>query len=391
MAREDLKSYPFFFILYYLLYFSGFALYGVFIPIYLDSIHYSQAAIGFLISIGPVATVLGQPIWGAAGDRSKNKADILRIILLGIGLSVVLFGLSTNYFYLLIVMSALTFFQSALGPTSDAITLEYTENTGWKYGPIRASGTLGYAIMAAAAGIIIKNDMHLIFILYMLIIAFAAGSTFMFPRIPGHQSGKSKVSLFSLLKNREMFMLMLFVLVTHTFIGFYNTFFPIYFKHLGSGNALVGISVALAAVSELPFIFFGDRILEKLGVKRAIFGSVLLLSIRWLLMSFISNPYIILFLQVLHGPSLVFLLFSMVVYVSKKAPKELRSSGQALYAMVYSGLSRIIGSAFGGFLSDKFGIQSVFLTGAVVTAISLVVFKDLFRGTDEAEAEIETS
>ncbi len=384
MCSEGVKKYPYFFIIYYLLHFSGFALFGVFIPIYLDSINYSQAAIGFLISIGPVVTIIGQPVWGSAADRAKNKVNILRTILIGTVFSIIIFSLSTNYIYLIVAISILTFFQSALSPLSSAITLEYTERTGWKFGPIRVSGTLGYGIMAAIAGILLKNDMRVLFIMYVIVTILAVVSTYMFPRFPGHQTEKSKVPMFSLLKSKKILKLMLFVLITHTFICFYDTFFSIYFKSLGAGNTLVGLSVALSALSEIPFIFFGDKILEKLGAKRAISCATLLLGVRWLLLGFVTAPYIILLLQLLHGPALVFLTFSIIVYVNSEMPKELKASGQALYFMIYAGIAKIIGSALGGVLSDSIGVRNVFLIGFVMTVAAIAIFKNLFSNDDES-------
>lgn len=383
MKNTVLNQYPYYFWVYYFLFYAGFAITNIYIPIYLENINYSQSAIGLLLSVGPIATMLGQPLWGIAGDRAKNKVSVLRLLVAGITLSVAVFTLSANFIFLLVVITALTFFQSALPPTSDAITLEYLESSRWKYGPIRTAGTLGFIIVAILAGFMTKNSIGSIFILCIFLFLLTLIPTYMIPVIPGHLSKKSKLSLLTLLRNRKIMVIMFFVLITHSFIGFYNIFFPIFFKHLGSDNTLVGISLAVAAISEIPFVFWGDKLLDKFGTKRIIFGSTILLSLRWLLMYFANDTYSVLFIQLLHGPSMILLLISMVVYVSKTVPKELKVTGQTLYAMVNSGLSRIIGSALGGFLSDMLGIKYVFLIGAVMTIFSVIFFRNMFSENAE--------
>lgn len=142
----------------------GNAVYGTFLPVYLKHIGLSQASIATLLSFGPLVAILAQPIWGSIGDRSENKNKVLQMLLLGSAVSALLFPLSNTYVYLLLIICLTTFFQTSIYPLSDAITLEYLSQTKWAFGPIRLAGTIGFALMSVACGVIAQKHIDSIFI-----------------------------------------------------------------------------------------------------------------------------------------------------------------------------------------------------------------------------------
>ena len=216
------------------------AVYNTFIPIYLNNKGFTQTATGTLLALGPLVAIAANPIWGLASDRASTKNKILKILILSSAAAVILYPLSDSFFYLCTVIALFTFFQSAVAPLSDAVTLEHLEATRWKFGPIRMAGTLGYAVMSVVAGIIIRQDTGRMFILYFVVAIMAFFAVFRLPPVKGHQSGGNKVSILKLLENREMLALIAFHFVIQVTLGFYYSFFPIYYKHLGASTALLG-------------------------------------------------------------------------------------------------------------------------------------------------------
>ena len=138
------KPYPYFLALYALNYMCV-AVYGTFFPVYLAQAGYGQTAIGVLLAIGPLVTIAAQPFWGMAGDRARSKNAVLLFVLLGGAAVIAVYRLSTAFTYLIAATAVFTFFQSPVIPMSDAVTLEYATDAGWKFGRIRLAGTIGYA------------------------------------------------------------------------------------------------------------------------------------------------------------------------------------------------------------------------------------------------------
>ncbi len=350
------------------------AVYGTFIPVYLDNLGFSRSLIGTLLALGPFIAIIAQPIWGIAGDRSAAKNSILKLMLLGTSITIILYPLSSNYYYLVFIIAAFTFFQTSINPMSDAITLEYISNTGWKYGPIRLAGTVGYAVMSVIAGMIAKQNIYTIFPLYFFITVLSLASVFRIPVVKGHQSEGKRFAFWNLFKNRELVILMGFNLVIQTTLGIYYSFFPIYYRHLGASNTLLGLSMFISAASEIPFLLFADRILDKFGIKATLISSAAVMGIRWLLLNTVTGIYPILLINVMHGFSYVVFTYCLAVYISKEIPRELRASGQTLSSLVGIGISRVIGSILGGLLSDRLGIGTVFLCSSIINFASIALF-----------------
>lgn len=356
----------------------GNAVYSTFMPVYLNHIGYGQTAIGTLLALGPFIAIIAQPIWGIAGDRAKTKNAVLQVLLLGSAITVMLYPLSRNFYYILAVMAAFTFFQTSTGPMSDAITLEYLDKTRWTFGPIRMSGTIGYAVMSIIAGIIAKRYINGIFVLYFMIMLAVLGVSLGLPKVKGHQFRGPKVPIWRLFKDRELMLLMAFNLVIQITLGFYYTFFPIYFKEMGGDSALLGWAMFISSVSEIPFLLFADKILKKIGTRYTLLGSAAVAAVRWLILHFVSNPFIVLPLQALHGLIFIVFSFSLATYINQEVPKELRASGQTLNGLIGLGIARIIGSILGGVLSDMVGIRQVFLYDSLLAFAAVIAFGSIF-------------
>ena len=363
-----------FFLIYMLVYMLR-AAYSPFLPIYLDSLGFNKSMIGILQAIGPLAAISIQPAWGLAGDRKNSKNTILRIMLLGSAITYILFPVSSQFLYIVFIIAAFSIFETSIVPMNDAITLEYIyENTQWKYGMIRLFGTIGYAAMAVIMGMIVKQNIYMTFIGYFILAMIAFVISFRLPIIKGHQTKQNKVPYRRLFENRELVMLLIFGLIIQVTLGMYYSFFPIYYKQLGAGNLLIGLSMSISALSEIPFLVFAEKIQNRINIHRILIISALIMGLRWLLLSQVTNIYAILLISVLHGFSYVVFNYCLVVYINQKVPQELKASGQTLNNLVSIGLTRIIGSLLGGFFSDRVGISTVFLYSFYINIAAVFIF-----------------
>lgn len=377
MSEKSNRMYLLFLSLYAVSY-MGNAVYGTFLPVYLKHIDLSQASIATLLSFGPLVAILAQPIWGSIGDRSKNKNKVLQMLLLGSAVSALLFPLSDAYIYLLLIICLTTFFQTSIYPLSDAITLEYLSQTKWAFGPIRLAGTIGFALMSVACGVIAQKHIDSIFLVYCIIMLLTIVICIQLPKIKGHQSSGNKVSILVLLKNRKLMQFMLLNFIVQITLGYYYAFFPIYFHQLGADNSLLGWAMLFSAMSELPFLLFGHKIIRRFGIPTVLLGTAFFAGLRWLLLYFVHNPYLVLPIQMLHGLIFIVLMVTLAIFINEEVPKELKASGQTLNGLISLGIARIIGSMIGGIASEYVGMREVFLYSSAVAFITFVVFAFIF-------------
>jgi MFS transporter, PPP family, 3-phenylpropionic acid transporter len=350
------------------------AIYGTFLPVYLHRSGFTDTLIGTLLAIGPFVAFPAQPFWGLLGDRARSKNTILRVMLVGSAAAVLLYPLFKNFYYLFAVITAFTFFNISMLPMQDAIVLEAIEGTGWRYGTIRMAGTIGYAIMSVIAGLLSGWNIYIIFPLYSFVALAGFFATFRIPVVVGHQSAGRKVAPWKLLKNKRLVALMAFTFVLSISLGYYNSFFSIYYSQMGASTFLVGISMFCSSGAEIPFLFFSNRIIARFGVRKTLIVSGAVMGLRWMLLYLVSNVYAIPFINMLHGCSYIVLAYCMVTFINEEVPMELRASGQTLYALATQGVARIIGSILGGFTSDVLGVRAVFLYSFAINVLAVAVF-----------------
>jgi PPP family 3-phenylpropionic acid transporter len=354
------------------------AINGTFMPIYLNSLGYSKTLVGILLSLAPIVAIVGQPTWGTLADRAQTKNSILKILALGNIFTILFIGFSSNFFYLLLVLICFTFFQTSLNPMADTITLEYASQSKWHYGHIRLAGTLGYCFMAVAAGLLLKNSIDLMFPLYSAFAVAAFLAVVFLPKVKGHPLQGKKASMFSLLKDKQLMLYMSFALVIQITLGYYSSFFGIYFQSLGASRALIGTASFISGISEVPFLLFSHKILNKVKIEKALLVAGFASVIRWLLLALSSSTYVVLLLQLLHGLIFIVISVSLATYINNSVPKELKASGQALNAIAGMGISRVIGSLLGGYFSDIFGIRNMFFANSFLVLSAVIVWGYLF-------------
>jgi PPP family 3-phenylpropionic acid transporter len=354
-----------YFLLFYTVAYMGSAIYGTFIPIYFQSVGAPPSEIGILLSLGPLVAVLAQPLWGMLGDRAKNKNSILLLLIGGCGVVMLIFPLSTMFYYLLAMVCLFTFFQTSIIPISDAITLEELEkNKRWSFGTIRLGGTIGFAIMSIGFGFIAQFNISYLFTVYALVMLVALLLLLRFPKVSGYQSAGNKMRIWVLFKQRKLMIYMGINVVLQITLGYYYSFFPVYIKAMGGDSILLGWSMVISSLSEIPFLIFANRIFQRIQIPYILLISSIATALRWFAFSFTDSPLWVLPAQILHGLIFIVLSVTMAVYINQHVPKELKASGQTLNGLLSLGVARIIGSFIGGFASEAIGMKEVFFYNA---------------------------
>lgn len=378
-SSPSLNTRLYIFVLFYVFLYAGNAVYGTFIPIYFQDIGFTSIQIGSLLSLGPFVAMLAQPFWGAVGDRAKSKNTVLLILLAGSGISLLLYPISNEFAYLMIMICLFTLFQTSIFAISDTVTLETLDKHKiGNFGHIRMGGTFGFAIMSIVFGIIAKHYIGTMFAVYFGIMAVCFLLVLRFPAVEGHQSRGQKMSLLVLLRNRTLMLYLGISFILQITLGYYYSFFPIYFIELGGDHALLGWSMVISALSEVPFLLFADKIFKRVKIPVILLGAAAATALRWYLYSIIESPLWMLPAQALHGLIFIVLTVTMATYINREVPKELKASGQTLNGLLSLGVARIVGSFAGGIATASFGMRNVFLYNSLIALVCMGVFAVLF-------------
>jgi PPP family 3-phenylpropionic acid transporter len=358
-------------------YFSAIFMLG-FVPIYLENHGFSKFQIGSVYALGPFIGVFANLFWGAVSDRYQ----VVKQLLLGLVLTMLAIVITLNYLdsysILLLFMVILFFAQTAVVPLSDSLTLLTIQPLGHTFASYRIYGSFGFAVAALGINRVLDHvGYHYTLWLYAAALGMVLLATTQLTERVGHQARPSIREFVAILKNKEL----LLVLISLFVIGIANrtndNFIALYMHELGL-QSHIGLALMCSALSEIPVFL----LLSKYGTR---FREVHLLAVaglfycvRYLIVAFEPSLLGILAAQLMHSVTFGIAYITAIRYLADLVPSAYRASGQALFAITFSGASGIVSGIAGGWLFATYSGHLLYLAMAGCGALAFALF--LFAG-----------
>jgi DHA1 family multidrug resistance protein-like MFS transporter len=133
----------------------GFGMVMPIMPFYVESMGASATDLGLLVAISPFIQLVASPVWGGVSDR-RGRKPVLMVGLLGYGISMLLFGLSTELWMLFVARGLGALLSAATMPTTMAYIGDSTseEDRGGGMGALGAATGLGVVLGPALGGLL---------------------------------------------------------------------------------------------------------------------------------------------------------------------------------------------------------------------------------------------
>jgi MFS family permease len=144
-------------------------------------------------------------------------------------------------------------------------------------------------------------------------------------------------------------------------------------KALGADATLIGFSLTISTVSEVPMYFFLDRILRRFKWRGLLVIALVLYIARLLLYTVVVSPMIIVLIQLVHGLTVPAIWAAGVSFVGEEAPRGLEATSQAVFAGVLNGLAAATGAYLGGVIYQNYGAIIMFRVFAVILTVALLL------------------
>jgi MFS transporter, PPP family, 3-phenylpropionic acid transporter len=358
-------------------YFWGFAAIGSFGPfatLYYRDLGFSGLQVGILAAIPAIALTFGAPIWGAAADARSAHRQMLRLALALTALFILAVTQVSTFPGFVVLISLFAVTAAPVAPFLDGYAVSIGERTGASYGSLRVWGSVGYIAAVFGVGQLMGERVdRLFFIAHASFLLATLGATIWLPRLGERRSQPFFAGFQDLSRNRPLAALLVVSFLVSTGIAAIYGFLGIRIEELGGSAGLIGVAVAIGAISELPVIAFGGRILDRIGAQRLIAMAIAVYTLRLALYSVITDPYWVLPVQTLHGLSYGAFLIATVTMVHRLAGKELAASSQTLLAATFGG-GNITGALIGGVLLGASGTDVLFGAAAALMLATLIAY-----------------
>ncbi|GGE77635.1 MFS transporter [Priestia taiwanensis] len=360
---------------YYVAIFFGMGILNTLLAVYLqDDLKLSGSEIGLVMSLIPIVMIFGPPLWGILSDYTQKPLQILGFTLLCMALSSLLFSITTGLWLLLVVSFLLAFFQSALTPLSDSITLTYTEKSNEHYGSIRLYGAIGFAVSVLVGGRAADAfGLHVIFYIAAVMFVIGALLSRKLPSEGKELKGNLKEGLSHLLGEKKfvMFLICTFLIVGP--INANNTYFGLYITDLDGTLTGVGIAFLLAAGSEAPFMKMSNYIIEKLGVEKLLILTAIICMFRWGLYYFTPPLWVVYASTISQGLSVGLFIPAALYYIRQITPSTMQSTAISLYSAMGFGVGGFVCTLVGGYVLEKLSIHYVYIIFALSSLLGIIL------------------
>ena len=356
---------------FYFLYYAAAAALVPFLIVYYQDLGLTGTQIGFLAGIPPLVSLFSAPIWGALSDRTQRHKLSLLIAMSGAVLLALALSAFTAFVWLIPVVITFAFFSSPIMPLVDDTTMSLLGDEKKRYGRIRVWGAIGWGATAPVAGWLIESgSIAWSFWIYslMMVVGFLIAV-----KIPIHRHAREvgHERPQRLLTSPQWVIFLIVTFGGGMAFSMISNFLFLFLRGLNADEFLLGLTLTTATLSEIPVLYFSERLLRRWNARQLMSAAMLFYAVRALAYSFIKVPWMALPIQLLHGPTFSLMWFSGVSYADEIAPAGLGATAQGLFSGVLLGIGATAGALLGGLLYDHIGIVNMFRVTAVGTLFAL--------------------
>jgi hypothetical protein len=281
-----------------------------------------------------------------------------------------------------------------------------TSNAG--YGRMRLWGAVSWALGAAYVGAVTPEDTPFVVAAASqigLLLACAALAVFVIEptldmsAIPSTQEAGVQIPWYRALASvgRQPEVASFFVLVTSIGVamGINNSVLFLHLSELGVSNTVLGMSVFLTAIAEMPFFFYASKLIAYFSARGVVNIAAATMVFRLLYYSLLGpvivDPDWVLLVEPLHGITFAAMWTASVTYAEEIAPPGLAVSMQGLCSGLHWGLGAGAGALIGGALMPVIGATRTFVATAIslATVVASVVLVQRVCAGKAAEGDTE--
>lgn len=363
---------------FWFIFFGGLGVFYPYFTLYLrEQGGLSGAQIGVVMATVPLVGIVVQPFWGHLADRSGARSTLVALLTAETAVGFIALAHANSFPAFVLGTAAFACGGTAVLPLSLSVTFAALRGLGpHTFGLVRACGTVGYLFTVALYPLLLgvfsppradgtPTGLQSMFYAAAVCSLLAAG---LWPWLP--RRGEAAVRAprghwRELLRSPAVRRLLGFTLGCYMFTHGPMALFPLLVRTHGGDLGTVGKMWVTMLLVEIPLIAFSGAGLRRFGARGLLTAGVLAGGIRWALCAVADDLAALYAVQLLHGVVVAGLMLGAPLYLEMVVPPALRSTAQALLAMIGVGLGGIVSNVAAGWLMDRFGISAPFLIGGL--------------------------
>jgi PPP family 3-phenylpropionic acid transporter len=361
------------FTLNFLLY-AATAFVSPFIVLYYQGLGFTGTQIGLLTGIAPLITFFSVPLWTGLADATRRHRLIMSLAILVGVITLSTFPLLNAFTPVLLIVILLNIFVAPVTSFTDTATMFMLADEKEMYGRIRLGGTIGYGLAAAIAGVLVQNC-GLKFAFWgsatLFLLGFIVSQKLVYSQLKANDPAGGRVR--TLLTNPRWLLFLVVAFAGGSALAALNNFFFPYMKELGASESTMGLALTMGTITEIPVLFFGNRLIKRLKPYGLLMLAMVVTGIRLLSFAASGTPSLALFIQLLNGLTFPAMWMACVSYADESSPKGMKTTAQGLFGAMVFGFGTAVGGFVGGPLLESMGGRVLYLVSGVFTLATVAI------------------
>lgn len=377
--------------LFYFCYSAAMAAISPFLALYYRQSGLTEGQIGLLAGIPPLLGLIAAPLWGALADATQQHKRLLALAVVGTAGAVALLSQIASLGLLVPVVALYAFCNTPIMPLVDNSVLLLLGDRKADYGKHRLWGAVGWGVAAPVLGALIERfGLSWAFSAALLLLGsclYAVQRLAVQPVSMGQPFWQG-MRFFVTRWPWIVFLITLFLNGVAAGVG--HNFLFLYLDQLHASKTLMGISLLVEAVSEVPVFFFGNRLLQRWGARGLLLVALGANALRMFSYALMPAAWLVLPIHLLHGLTFSAMWIAGVSYANRAAPPGMGATAQGLLSGVSLGLAGATGALVGGVLYEWSGPALMFAWSGVVVLVGFLFFALAGRQEQAVQQTIET-
>lgn len=358
---------------------------GLMLPfwgLYMHSLGYHAAEIGFVTSLLMITNIFSPPLWGWWADKTGHRLALIRW---GAAASVLCFAWLLKDFGLAgmaLAIIACGICWQGINAQFETTTLDYLRENSRDYSRIRLWGSVGFVCAVSGGGWLFDRvQLSLLPTLIVVALALMWGSTLTIREATKTTKIRPQTqNLWRRLRQPALITLLLGLMLAYFSHGSYYSFYSIYLEQLKHDKTTMGLLWSLAVLAELLVFALMPLLLKRFSVATILLVSACATSLRWLGIAFGADWIgILVFCQLLHGLSFSAVHACAIELLYRYFGNDYQGRCQALYYSLCVGAGQATGALVSGWLWELNPTTSFVVSASAAGIAAMLILAALYQ------------
>jgi len=361
---------------------------GGFAVVLLQSRNFTNSEIGIILAMQSIASIIAQPLISTFAGKHPHiplKNIVTVMLLFGAAISSIFFFLPHLFLPAVLIFMVIGMTEYSAPAFLNAIAMQLT-NAGIKinYGVSRGIGSLSFALAGILLGklvdisgtdMLIPFSVVLVLITCVLVWRMYAPPQKEQPAVDVASPAQiPQTNIWTFLRRNKVYtgfcIASCFIFACHACV---SNFLPNITDSLGGSITDQGIIRGISAAFELPIMFIYSILARRISSHKLLTVSAFSFFLKSLATMFVPSISLLFLVQAFQMPAFGLYTPAAVHFSDHSVTDADRVRAQAISMVAGFGIGNVFGNLGGGFILDKWGLQSMLFVATILGFIGFII------------------